>query len=73
MHGYLTGAPEAVALCVGPEGGFSQDEVELFLAGGFSPLRLEGAILRAETAALFAVAAARIILSERSSWIPKPQ
>jgi len=72
MHGYLTGAPEAIALCVGPEGGFSPDEVELFLAGGFSPLRLAGAVLRAETAALFAVASAQIILSERSSWIPKP-
>jgi 16S rRNA (uracil1498-N3)-methyltransferase len=72
MHGYLTGAPEALALCVGPEGGFSRDEVELLLAAGFSPLRLAGAILRAETAALFAVAAARVILSESSSWIPKP-
>jgi 16S rRNA (uracil1498-N3)-methyltransferase len=73
MHGYLTGAPEAIALCVGPEGGFSRDEVDLLLAGGFSPLRFSGAILRAETAALYAVAAARIILSERSSWIPKPR
>ena len=72
MHGYLTGAPEALALCVGPDGGFSRDEVELLLAAGFSPLRLAGAILRAETAALFAVAAARVILSESSSWIPKP-
>jgi 16S rRNA (uracil1498-N3)-methyltransferase len=73
MHGYLTEAPAAVALCVGPEGGFSPGEVELLLAEGFMPLRLAGAILRAETAALYAVAAVRIILSERSSWIPKPR
>jgi 16S rRNA (uracil1498-N3)-methyltransferase len=72
MHGYLTGAPDAVALCVGPEGGFAPDEVDSLIAEGFQPLRLAGAILRAETAALYAVAAARIILSERSSWIPKP-
>jgi 16S rRNA (uracil1498-N3)-methyltransferase len=73
MHGYLTGAPEAIALCVGPEGGFSRDEVDLLLAEGFAPLRLAGAILRAETAALYAIASAQVILSERSSWIPKPR
>ena len=73
MHEYLTGTLESVALCVGPEGGFAQDEVDFLIAAGFRPLRLAGAVLRAETAALYAVAAARIILSERSSWIPKPR
>jgi 16S rRNA (uracil1498-N3)-methyltransferase len=73
MHEYLTETSEAVALCVGPEGGFAQDEVDFLIAAGFRPLRLAGAVLRAETAALYAVAAARIILSERSSWIPKPR
>jgi 16S rRNA (uracil1498-N3)-methyltransferase len=72
MHGYLTGTPEAVALCVGPEGGFATEELDLLLSWGFRPLRLAGAVLRAETAALYAIAAAQIILSERSSWIPKP-
>lgn len=72
MHGYLTEASEAIALCVGPEGGFSREEVDFLLAEGFKPLRLAGAVLRAETAALYAVAAAQIVLSERSSWIPKP-
>jgi RNA methyltransferase, RsmE family len=70
MHGYLSGAPEALALCVGPEGGFSPEEVDFLVAGGFRPLRFAGAILRAETAAIYAVAAAQTILSERSSWIP---
>ncbi len=73
MHGYLTGASDAVALCVGPEGGFAPDEVDFLLGEGFLPLRFAGAVLRAETAALYAVAAAQIILSERSSWIPKPR
>jgi 16S rRNA (uracil1498-N3)-methyltransferase len=72
MHGYLTGAPAGVALCVGPEGGFARDEVDFLLEGGFRPMRLPGAVLRAETAALYAIAAAQIILSESSSWIPKP-
>ena len=73
MHGYLTGASDAIALCVGPEGGFAPDEVGFFLGEGFRPLRFAGAVLRAETAALYAIAAAQIIMSERSSWIPKPQ
>jgi 16S rRNA (uracil1498-N3)-methyltransferase len=72
LHGYLSQAPRAIALCVGPEGGFAPDEVEFLIAEGFHPLRFAGAILRAETAALYAVAAAEVILSERSSWIPKP-
>jgi 16S rRNA (uracil1498-N3)-methyltransferase len=71
MHEYLTGAPETVALCVGPEGGFAPNEVDFLLGEGFLPLKLAGAVLRAETAALYAIAAAQIILSERSSWIPK--
>jgi 16S rRNA (uracil1498-N3)-methyltransferase len=71
MHGYLNQTSEALALCVGPEGGFSPAEVDSLAAEGFKPLRFAGAILRAETAALYAVAAAQIILSERSSWIPK--
>ena len=72
MHGYLTEARAGAVLCVGPEGGFAPTEVERLLGIGFKPLRLEGAVLRAETAALYAVAAAQIVLSERSSWIPEP-
>jgi 16S rRNA (uracil1498-N3)-methyltransferase len=72
MHGYLTGARAEAVVCVGPEGGFSPPEVERLGEFGFRPLRLDGAILRAETAALYAIASAQIVLSERSSWIPRP-
>jgi 16S rRNA (uracil1498-N3)-methyltransferase len=72
LHGYLTEAPDEIILCVGPEGGFSPDETSFLLGSGFLPLKLAGAILRTETAALYAVAAVETILSERSSWIPKP-
>jgi 16S rRNA (uracil1498-N3)-methyltransferase len=70
LHGYLTVTPEEVVLCVGPEGGFAPDEVDFLLAAGFRPLRLPGAVLRAETAALYAVASVETILTERSSWLP---
>ncbi|HET7838192.1 MAG TPA: RsmE family RNA methyltransferase [Rectinemataceae bacterium] len=73
LHGYLTEAPDEIVLCVGPEGGFAPGETDFLLASGFLPLRLAGAILRTETAALYAVAAVETIISERSSWIPKPQ
>lgn len=51
-------APEgSVSLLSGPEGGFGEHERQWALAAGFEPLRLGPRILRAETAALAALAA----------------
>jgi len=69
LHEYLGPRPEEVVLCVGPEGGFAPDEVDFLLASGYFPFRLPGAVLRAETAALFAVAAVEIVVSEHDPWI----
>jgi 16S rRNA (uracil1498-N3)-methyltransferase len=69
LHGYLTGAMEEIVLCVGPEGGFAPEEVELLIGGGFAPFKFPGAVLRAETAAIYAIAATQVILAERASWI----
>ncbi len=71
LHGYLTEAPDEVVLCVGPEGGFDAGEARSLAEAGFRPLRLPCAVLRTETAALYAVAAVEIVLSERASWIPR--
>jgi 16S rRNA (uracil1498-N3)-methyltransferase len=73
LHRYLSkgreaGEPEAVAVAIGPEGGFSPAEAQRFLAAGFKPFTIEDTVLRSETAALYAQAAVRIILSERDSW-----
>lgn len=38
---------------VGPEGGFSDSEIDLAKISGFKPIRLTKTILRAETAAIF--------------------
>lgn len=46
-----------IALLVGPEGGFSQDEIELALAQDFRGMRLGKHVLRTETAALAAISA----------------
>ena len=68
FHGYLSNSPNIVVLAIGPEGGFSDTEVSLFLENGFKPLTVGDTILRTETAALYFAAATRIILQEKNSW-----
>ena len=45
-----------IAACFGPEGGFSEAEIQLALANGFQPISLGPRILRAETAPIAALA-----------------
>jgi 16S rRNA (uracil1498-N3)-methyltransferase len=49
-------SPASVALIVGPEGGFCQDEASQLAESGFEPVSLGRRILRAETAAVAATA-----------------
>jgi 16S rRNA (uracil1498-N3)-methyltransferase len=72
FHRYLSNDINRVALLIGPEGGFSPSETDRFLNAGFKALVMGNTILRTETAALYAAAAIRIILLEKSSWMPKP-
>lgn len=69
LHGYLGQRPDEIVVCVGPEGGFAPEEVTFLLDAGFLPLHLPGAVLRAETAALYAIAAIEIVAAEHDSWI----
>ena len=48
--------PCSVMILIGPEGGFSTEEAEQAKATGFQPITLGKRILRAETAALTAIA-----------------
>jgi 16S rRNA (uracil1498-N3)-methyltransferase len=68
LHSYLAEKCAFLVLVIGPEGGFSASETGEFIARGFKALSLGSTILRAETAALYAVAAARILLLEKESW-----
>jgi 16S rRNA (uracil1498-N3)-methyltransferase len=54
----LARPPAEVALAVGPEGGFTDDELSLARAAGFVPVTLGPSILRSETAAIVIVALA---------------
>jgi len=68
LHGYLNSGPKIVVLAIGPEGGFSDSEVSLFIENGFKPLTIGDTVLRTETAALYCAAAIRITLLERETW-----
>jgi 16S rRNA (uracil1498-N3)-methyltransferase len=46
----------AIALCVGPEGGWDSGEVDAAVQAGFKPVSLGRSTLRAETAAIAAIA-----------------
>ncbi len=52
-----TGVSEDVTLLIGPEGGFSNDEVLMAQHAGFVPIRLGSRVLRTETAAIAGIAA----------------
>ena len=51
---------DAVVL-IGPEGDFSEEEIQQALAAGFQPVSLGPSRLRTETAALYAVTAFNLI------------
>ena len=55
-----------VSLLIGPESGFSPDEVRLAVASGFAPITLGGRILRTETAGPVCAALVLQMLGELS-------
>jgi len=57
----LRGRPEekSLALAIGPEGGWTPDELQMFAGGGWIAASLGDTILRAETAAIAALAVAQ--------------
>jgi 16S rRNA (uracil1498-N3)-methyltransferase len=57
----VTGA-DAVALAIGPEGGWTAEELKLFAGSGWKKASLGATILRAETAAITAVAIAGALM-----------
>jgi len=53
---FRPGERDGIALCVGPEGGFSNEEIQRAAGAGFATLYLGPRRLRTETAAIAAVA-----------------
>ena len=54
-----------IAILIGSEGGFSDDECTFLEDSGFIPVMLKGNILRAETAAIYALSTIQVLLTER--------
>jgi 16S rRNA (uracil1498-N3)-methyltransferase len=68
LHELLHTGPRKIGLLIGPEGGFSNQELELFFSLQYYSVYLGDSVLRAETAALYAVAAVQTILRESRRW-----
>jgi 16S rRNA (uracil1498-N3)-methyltransferase len=58
----LRGVSGTVALAAGPEGGWTEEEVAAFVNSGWRSVTLGPSVLRAETAAIAALAAVAAIL-----------
>jgi len=61
----LSSSPAAVALFIGPEGGWDTQEVDLAVRHGVVPVTLGPTLLRSETAGLVA---ATLVLAERGGY-----
>ncbi len=68
LHEYLGDAPQVTALAVGPEGGMSAAETRFLEQSGFVCVHFRTNVLRAETAALYGIAAAQSALLESEKW-----
>ncbi len=68
LHEYLDTRMEIVALAIGPEGGMTQDELAELYRAGFSAVHFRTNILRAETAAIYGIAAAQSAITESEKW-----
>lgn len=70
LHRCLSKTTKIVTLVVGPEGGLSREEIDLLRKQNFAPVTVGRTVLRAETAALYAVAAVQTVIFEREEWEP---
>ena len=68
LHQYLSVSGNSIDIVIGPEGGFSDDEVIYLKEAGFEPAYLGSRVLKVETAALCVIASIQIILLEYTSW-----
>ena len=68
LHEYLGNGVGLVALATGPEGGMSSGELDDLSRAGFSCVHFRTNILRAETAALYGIAAVQTAITESEKW-----
>lgn len=64
--------PGPICICIGPEGGWHQQEVDTLLDSGFLPFSLGPSILRGETATIAAVAITQYVLAAGHQYASVP-
>ena len=70
LHGCLSKIAKIITLVVGPEGGLAENEIDQLRSKSFVPITFGHTVLRAETAALYALAAVQTVIYERKAWEP---
>lgn len=68
LHEYLCTQSGLMAIAVGPEGGMTAKELEVLASAGFESIHFRTNILRAETAALYGIAAVQTAITESEKW-----
>ena len=68
LHEYLCTGTGATAIAIGPEGGMTAREIGILVESGFTCIHFKTNILRAETAALYGIAAVQSALLESENW-----
>ncbi len=68
LHGYLEKPYNTIYLLLGPEGGLAADETAFLDSHGYHSVHLGSNVLRAETAAIFALGAVMTIVGEQKLW-----
>jgi len=61
-------AKDEISLFIGPEGGFSEEELELFKSRGYYSVWMGPTVMRAETASIAALSIVSLLLLERDRW-----
>ena len=68
FHQLLAKKPSHIVLAIGAEGGISPMEAAILRETSFQTVHFKTNVLRAETAALYAIAAAQTTINEADQW-----
>ena len=68
FHRLLAEKPSHIVLAIGAEGGISPAEAAVLRETSFQTVHFKTNVLRAETAALYAIAAAQTTINEADQW-----
>lgn len=68
LHECIDSTINEIDIYIGPEGGFSNSEYRLLKKNGFIPINVGNTVLRVDTAAVFALAAVKILFLEIEKW-----